>query len=151
MWAIGACYEQEDIKRPKPHLPRLRSGGTAGGLCAPHAAPSREWADNPSHSPARPLDPPLPSQTRSQLANPSLPPSHPCLCLGQHQFSSVAQSCLILFNPMDCCTPGVPVPHQLPELTQTHVHRVGDAIQPPHPLVSPSPTFNLSQNQGLFQ
>ena len=53
---------------------------------------------------------------------------------------------------MDCSTPGFPVIHQLPELTQTYVHRVGDAIQPSHPLSSPSPpTINLSQHQGLFQ
>ena len=53
---------------------------------------------------------------------------------------------------MDCSTLGLPVHHQLPEFTQTHVHRVGDAIQPSHPLSSPSPpTFNLSQHQGLFQ
>ena len=52
---------------------------------------------------------------------------------------------------MDCSTPGLPVHHQLPEFTQTHVHRAGDAIQPSHPLSSPSPpTFNLSQHQGLF-
>ena len=63
------------------------------------------------------------------------------------QFSSVAQSCLTLCDPMDCSMPGFPVHHQLPELTQTHVHRVGDAIQPSHPLSSPSPTFNLSQHQ----
>ncbi|MEQ4767778.1 hypothetical protein ABN071_21555, partial [Providencia rettgeri] len=64
----------------------------------------------------------------------------------------VAQSCLTLCNPMDCSTPGFPVHHQLPELAQTHVHRVSDAIQPSHPLLSPSPpTFNLSQHQGLFQ
>ena len=67
-------------------------------------------------------------------------------------FSSVAQSCPILSNPMDCSTPGFPVHHQLLELTQTHVHRVGDAIQPSHPPLSPSPpTFNLSQHEGLFQ
>ena len=54
--------------------------------------------------------------------------------------------------PMDCTTPGFPVHHQLPELTQTHVHRVGDAIQSSHPLSSPSPpSFSLSQHQGLFQ
>ena len=53
------------------------------------------------------------------------------------QFSSVAQTCPILCNPMDCTTPGFPVHHQLPEFTQTHVHRVGDAIQPSHPLSSP--------------
>ena len=67
------------------------------------------------------------------------------------QFSSV-QSSLILGHPMDCSTPGLPVHHQLPEFNQTHVHWVGDAIQPSHPLLSPSsPTFNLSQHQGIFQ
>ena len=68
------------------------------------------------------------------------------------QFTSVAQSCLTLCDPMDCSTLGLPVYHQFPELTQTHVHWVGDAIQPSHPLLSPSPlTFNISQHQGLFQ
>ena len=66
------------------------------------------------------------------------------------QFISVAQSCPTLCDPMDGSTPGLPVHHQLPEFTQTHVHWVGDAIQPSHPLSSPSPTFNLSQHQGLF-
>ena len=55
------------------------------------------------------------------------------------QFSSVTQSCPTLYNPMNCSTPGLPVHHQLPELTQTHIHQVGDAIQPSHPLSSPSP------------
>ena len=63
----------------------------------------------------------------------------------------VTQSCLTLCDPMDCSTPGLPVHHLLLEFTQTHFHRVGDAIQPPHPLSSPSPAFNLSQLQGLFQ
>ena len=68
------------------------------------------------------------------------------------QFSSVPQSCPALCNPMDCSTPGFPVHHQLSELTQTHVHGVGDAIQPSHPLSSPSPSvFTLSQPQGIFQ
>ena len=67
------------------------------------------------------------------------------------QFSSVAQSCPTLCSPMDCSTPGLLVHHQLPKLPQTHIHPVGDAIQPSHPLSSPSPAFNLSQNQGLFQ
>ena len=68
------------------------------------------------------------------------------------QFSSVAQSCLTLCNPMDCNTPGLPVHGQFPEFTQTHVHWVGDAIQPFHPLSSPSlPAFNLSHHHGLFQ
>ena len=61
------------------------------------------------------------------------------------QFNSVTQSCPTLCDPMDCSTPGFPVHHQLPELAQTHVHRIGDAIQPSHPLSSPSPpTFHLS-------
>ena len=68
------------------------------------------------------------------------------------QFSSVAQSCLTLCDPMNYSMPGLPVHHQLPEFTQTHVHRVGDAIQPSHPLSSPSPpTPNPSQHQSLFQ
>ena len=67
------------------------------------------------------------------------------------QFSSVAQSCPTLWYPMDCSTPGFPVHHQLPELAQTHDHRVGDAIQPSYPLSSPSPTFSLSQHQDLFK
>ena len=68
------------------------------------------------------------------------------------QFSSVAQSCLALCDPMDCSTPGLPVHHQLPEFTHTHVHWVGDAIQPSHPLSSPSlPTFSLSQHLSLFK
>ena len=68
------------------------------------------------------------------------------------QFSSVAQSCLTLCNPMNHSTPGLPVHYQLLESTQTHVHWVGDAIQPSHPLSAPSPpAFNLSQHQGLFK
>ena len=68
------------------------------------------------------------------------------------QFSSVAQSCPILCNPMDWSTPDLPVHHQLPEFTQTHVYWVGDAIQPSHSLMSPSPpSFILSQHQGLFK
>ena len=107
---------------------------------------------------------PLPSWT-------SLPPthssSHPsmlsqitklnamCYTADSHsvQFSSVQSLTRVQFcNPMDCITSGLPVHHQLLEFTQTHVHRVSDAIQPSHPLSSPSPpTFNLSQHQGLFQ
>ena len=68
------------------------------------------------------------------------------------QFSSVTQSCPILCNPMDCSMPGLPVHRQLLEFTQTHVHWVGDATQPSHPLLSlPPPAFNLSQDQGLFK
>ena len=68
------------------------------------------------------------------------------------QFSSAAQSCPILWDPMSCITPGLPVHPQLPESTQIHVHQVDDTIQPSHPLSFPSPpAFNLSQHQGLFQ
>ena len=72
--------------------------------------------------------------------------------LGSVQFSSVAQSCPTLCDPMSHSTPGLPVHHQLPEFTQTHVHQVGDAIQPSHPGSSPSPPApNPSQHQSLFQ
>ena len=68
------------------------------------------------------------------------------------QFNSVAQSCPTLCDPMNLSTPGLPVHHQLPESTQTYVHRVSDAIQPSYPLSSPSPpALNLSQHQGLFK
>ena len=74
----------------------------------------------------------------------SVTQSCPSLC-------SITQSCLTLCDPLDCSMPGLPVHHQLPELVQTHVHQVGDAIQPSHPLSSPSLGFSLSQHQGLFQ
>ena len=68
------------------------------------------------------------------------------------RFSSVTQSCLTLCDPMNHSTPGLPVHHQLPEFTQTHVHQIGNAIQPSHPLSSSSPpAFNLSQHHGLSQ
>ena len=64
------------------------------------------------------------------------------------QFSSVAQSCPTLYDPMNCSTPGRPVHHKLPEFTQTHAHQDGDAIQPSHPLLPPSPPApNPSQHQ----
>ena len=79
----------------------------------------------------------------------------PCLLFGlrpNYRRGSSVKSCLTLFEPMDHSMPGFPVHHQRPELTQPHVHRVGDAIQPSHLQSSPSPpTFNLSQNQGLFK
>ena len=76
--------------------------------------------------------------------------SHPYI--SSVQFSSVAQLCPTLCDPMNCSTPGLPVHHQLPEFTQTNVHRVSDAIQPSHPLSSPSPLApNPSLHQSLFQ
>ena len=79
------------------------------------------------------------------LENPKIPSFKLSSCVHEttacslFQFSSVAQSCPTLCNPMNCSTPGLPVHHQLPEFTKTHVHRVSDAIQPSHPLSSPSP------------
>ena len=85
--------------------------------------------------------------------------SFPCIVFGKEsvffpsvQFSSVTQPCPTLCDPMNHSTPGLPVHHQLPEFTQILVHRVGDAIQPSHPLLSPSPPApNPSQHQSLFQ
>ena len=75
-----------------------------------------------------------------------------CTQFSSVQFSSVAQSCLTVCDPMNRSTPGVPVHHQLPEFTQTRIHPVSDAIQPSHPLLSPSPPApNPSQHQGLLQ
>ena len=74
-----------------------------------------------------------------------------CRMPGFPQFSSVAYLCLTLCDPMNCSTPGLLVHHHLPEFTQTHDNQVGDAIQPSHPLSSPSPAPNTSQDQGLFQ
>ena len=69
----------------------------------------------------------------------------------RHNCCSVTKSCLTLWDPVDCSMPGFPVLHYLPEFTQTHVPWVGDAIQPSHPLSSPSPpALSLSQHQGLF-
>ena len=69
-----------------------------------------------------------------------------------YQFSSVVQLCVTVCNPMNCSTPGIPFHHQLLEFIQTHVHQVGDAIQPSHPLSSPSPPApNPSQHQSFFQ
>ena len=68
------------------------------------------------------------------------------------QFSSVTESCPILCDPMNLNTPGLPVHHQLPEFTKTHVHRVDDVIQPSHPLSSHSPpAFSLSQHEGFLK
>ena len=80
-----------------------------------------------------------------------IPDQSKCYIISQSA-SSVTQFCLTLCDPWTGSTPGLPVHHQLPEFTQTHVHWLSDAIQPSHPLPSPSPpTFNLSQHQGLFK
>ena len=90
----------------------------------------------------------FPSENCGQTA--TVPSKFRAIFRGYSCCCSVAQSCPTLCHPMNCSTPGLPVHHQLPELTQTHVHWVGNAIQPSHPLSSPSlPAFNLSQHQGL--
>ena len=98
----------------------------------------------------------LPLQKHVSISLPVLSPLK--LTPGEHfcammfQFSSVAQSCPTLCDPMNHSTPGLPVHHQLSEFTQTHMHQVRDAIQPSHPLSSPSPPApNPSQHQSLFQ
>ena len=98
-------------------------------------------------SPAELSGKPMMSQKRKTI------PRGFCKLYGRSiQLSSVTQSCLTLCNPIHCSMPGFPVHHQLSELAQTHVHQVGDAIKPSHPLSSPSPpAFNLSQHQGLFK
>ena len=86
----------------------------------------------------------------SLLVNPVCPWKG-CVFCSSVQFSSVAQLCPTLCDPMNRSTTGLPVHHQLPEFIQTHAHRVGDAIQPSHPLLSASPAPSPSQHQGLFQ
>ena len=131
-------------------------------LCAPSPCPH---SPSPFHLPA-PSYLPTPSTSLSftSLTLTSLVPIPPCTPTKKQQstkginilisqsVSSATQSYPTLCDPMNRSTPGLPVHYQLPEFTQTHVHRVGDAIQPSHPLSSPSlPAPNLSQHQGLFQ
>ena len=103
------------------------------------------------------LEPDMGQQTGSKLGKEYVKavycvPAYVTYMQSSFQFSSVAKSCPTLCDPMNRSTPGLPVHHQLPEFTQTYVHRVSDAIQPSHPLSSPSPpVLNPSQHQGLFQ
>ena len=95
------------------------------------------------------LEPKKRESVTSSTSSPSI--CHEVTGLLSVQFSSVAQLCPTLCDPMNRSTPGLPVHHQLPEFTQTHVHRVRDAIQPSHPLMPSTPALSLSQHQGLFQ
>ena len=105
---------------------------------------------HPGFEPTSPTAPTL--QADSLLLRHQKSPLITLTSLSSVQFCSVDQSCLILCNPMNHSMPGLPVHHKLLEFTQTHVHRVSDAIQPSHPLSSPSPPApNPSQHQGLFQ
>ena len=102
---------------------------------------SEYWSGLPLPSPEDPL---------TQGLNLDLLHSGRCFTIQAIQFSSVAQSCPILCDPINRSTPGLPVHHQLPEFTQTHIHQVSDAIQPSHPLLSPSPPApDPSQHQRL--
>ena len=102
----------------------------------------------PTRMPLKVLEKWAPWRSRTHCGQPRAPG---CQSVSQ-SVSLVAQSCPTLCDPLNCSTPGLPVHHQLPEFIQTHVHRVGDAIQPSHPLSSPSPpSHNPSQHQGLFQ
>ena len=107
---------------------------------------------DPMHSstPGFPVLGYLPELLKLMSIDSVMPSNHLIVC--RLQFSSVTQSCLTLCSPMDCSPPGFPVHHQCLESPQTHVHQVSDAIQPSHPLSSPSPpALNLSQHQGLFK
>ena len=155
------------------HPPTMRLAKAPPGVCIWIEAPAckqtmRPVRDGGGLNPARSCSPFFTSHPKAEGGSPltqqayfstcciidsaSLPLIRgPPLILRTVQFSSVAQSCPTLCDPMDSSTPGLPVHHQHPELAQTHVHRVGGAIQPFHPLLSPSPpTFSLSQHQGLF-
>ena len=106
---------------------------------------------NPPRSGSQPVSPALAGRFLSTVPPGKSLNLHRVEGIISVQFSSVAQSCLTLCNPMDCSTPGFPVNHHLPEFTQTHVHHVSDAIQPSHPLSFPSPpTFNLSSIRVFF-
>ena len=105
---------------------------------------------SPAHNAPLLCQPMLPCQIRDSFCVPKIP--CPYLYHSTSVSSVQSLSCVRLCNPMNRSTPGLPVHHQLPEFTQTHVHRVGDAIQPSYPLSSPSPPApNPSQHQGLFQ
>ena len=116
-------YTEKSRKSPPPHLKTISEKNVSNSLPLIHAGGARVIT---------PLEEPV--HTSSV------------------RFSSVSQSCLTLCNRMNRSMPGFPVHYQLPEFTQTHAHRVSDAIQPSHPLLSPSPpTLNPSQHQGFFQ
>ena len=135
---------------PHPHVKVLKAPHVLSMSTSHSWQPVSSWVKHV-------LPPSIPgSETHHPPSHPRqiLPPApKPPLAIQQVcPVSSVAQSCLTLYDPVDCSTPGLPVHHQLLEFTQTHVHWVSDAIQPSHPLSSPSPpAFNLSQHQGLFK
>ena len=126
----------------------LRPHGLSMGLSR-----QKYWSGLPFPSPGDLTDPEIELRSPGLQTDslPSEPPGKPLLTRSD-QIRSVAQSCPTLCDPMNRSMPGLPVHHQLPEFTQTHIHRVSDAIQPSHPLSSPfHPAPNPSQHQSLFQ
>ena len=135
-------------------LPNIKKNPPQVYMCSP------SWTLLPPPSPYHPsglsqyTSPKHPEAFRTSLMKRAIKMSFVMLMrwLWAVQFSSVAQSCPTLCDPRECSMPGLPVHHQLPEFTQIHIHWVSDAIQPSHPLSSPSPlTFSLSHHQGLFK
>ena len=120
-------------------------------LLCPWDSPGKNWSGLPFPSPGSLPNPWIKSVSLALEGRffTTEPPGKPYY---DDQIRSVSQSCPALCDPMNCSTPGLPVHHQLPEFTETHVDRVSDAIQPSHPLSSPSPPApNPSQHQNLFQ
>ena len=149
-----ACLIQPHTPRPS-HLWRSSQSTDLSSPCytrasriqaaheaSKHKDPIKKWVECLNISPKKTYR--WPTNTRKDAHHHSL--------FSSVQFSLVAQSCPTLCDHMNRSTPGLPVHHQLPEFTQTHIHRVSDAIQPSHPLSSPSPpASNPSQHQSLFQ
>ena len=132
--------ENNPCKDPEVGASQVWSKNSMRPVSEAEWAGKSNWRGGGKGSQDRPCQPPRP------LQGPHL------LYTSSDQIRSVAQSCPTLCDPMNRSTPGLPVHHQLPEFTQTYVHRVSDAIQPSHPLSSPSPLApNPSQHQSLFQ
>ena len=141
-WMLRICCSPEALAKIWPPLSVLRSSLRFEVLCI--LLPSHGWVSESTMGsrPLRFIARPRSYQDLVYCVN----------CLDMYQFSSVAQLCPTLCDPMNHSTPGLPVHHQLLEFTQIHVHQVGDASQASSPLSSPSPlALNLSQHQGLFQ
>ena len=145
------------FSRCTPHAPWPGLPGPVvlvHGLGCPVTAvifPDQGWNTHPLHWAGRFLTAEPPGKPSLALKKENQPKIGSAWSGYMYEFSSVTQSCLTLCKPMHRNTPGLPVHRQLPEFTQTHVCRVGDAIQPSHPLLSPfPPTFNLSQHQGFY-
>ena len=142
-WGPGVSSPSMSLPCPHGAIPQRALGVSVNNLNRKRVAAGnlRSWQTNPGFA-ANPLWPRVDSNFFAYL------PHLKAFCY----YCSVVQSCLTLCDPMDCSTPGLPVLHHLQEFAQTPVHKVSDAIQPSHPLLSPSlPTFHLSQHQGLFQ